>query len=144
MCNILFLPPVYGRRLPLILGKTEAGKTHTSAELEDLHTVPGRQDYSPEVPQRSSQLETTSLSGNQKSKHSKAAGKSVRNSHLERAWNKGQNDLGGGLLERLPTSESANTTVWGPQGISLNVWMTGCTSQLPGGGSGGLCPLALW
>lgn len=73
-----------------------------------------------------------SLSGNQKSKRSKAAGKCVRNSHLERAWNKGQKGLGGrrplqsliiNTLEHLPLSGTAS---WRREAQAVSVlWLSG-------------------
>lgn len=82
--------------------------------------ISGLLDYSPEVPQSSAQSETRSLSGNQKSKRGKAAGKCVINCHPERAWNKGQNDLVEASSKPNKhlgapfhlTTEKANTTDW--------------------------------
>lgn len=118
LLTALFLPLVYGRKLPLILGETEAGKTHLSRQKayawsQDAETI--HQRYLRDHPNE----KQPSLSGNQKSKRSKAAGKCVRNSHLERAWNKGQKGLGGrrplqsliiNTLEHLPLSGTAITT----------------------------------
>lgn len=135
----------------LNLRKTSNRQDTTPQQLEVLSVMPGLLDYSFTHAMTWQRLTHSPPGRNKKSvrkpesKCSKAAGKGVINSHLEKAcprvrktWveasSKPNNKYLGAPFHLI--SEKANTTDW-PQ-ISLRTWRTGRASHLPGGGSGGI------